>query len=86
MRRDHVFVKNGQHGDPPVGLQLKQFGWETIALSLILGPLAFIMLLPLLILIFPAAVLVGLAAFIAAAMQSDADDTEQHTLAWHAMH
>lgn len=85
LRRDHIFVKNGQHGDPPVGLQLKQFGWETIALSLILGPLAFIILLPMLIVIFPVAVLIGLAAMVVAAMQSDADDTEHHTLTWHAM-
>ena len=50
-----------------------------------LGPLAFIILLPLLILIFPAAVLIGLAAAVVAAMQTDAEDVEHHTLTWHAM-
>ncbi|MDB6003451.1 MAG: hypothetical protein JWR15_438 [Prosthecobacter sp.] len=86
LRRDHIFVKNGQHGDPPVGVQLKQFSWETIAVSLLLAPLAFIILLPMLIVIFPVAVLVGLGAVIASTVQSDADDAEHHTLAWHTMH
>lgn len=86
LRRDHIFVKNGQHGEPPVGLHLKQFGWETIALGLVLGPLAFIMLLPLLILIFPVVVLVGCGAVAASALQADAEDAEHHTLTWHAMH
>jgi hypothetical protein len=86
LRQDHIFVKNGQHGAPPVGLKLKQFSWETIALSLILGPLAFIILLPMLIVIFPVAVLIGLAAVVMSTMQTDAEDMEHHTLAWHTMH
>jgi hypothetical protein len=86
LRQEHVFVKSGQHGAPPVGLKLKQFGWETIALSLIVGPLAFIMLLPLLILIFPAVVIIGLAGVVVASMQTDAEDAEHHSLAWHTMH
>ncbi len=85
LRQEHVFVKSGLHGTPPIGLKLKQFSWETIALSLILGPLAFIMLLPLLILIFPVAVLVGICAVIAASVQTDADDVQHHTLTWHAI-
>lgn len=86
LRQDHMFVESGQNGTPPVGLKLKQFGWETIALSIILGPLVFIMLLPLLILIFPVAVLVGLCAVIAAGLQTDADDVEHHSLTWYATH
>jgi hypothetical protein len=86
LRQEHVFVKSGQSGAPPVGVNLKQFGWETIALGLIIGPLAFILLLPLLILIFPAAVLIGLAGVVVATIQTDAEDTEHHSLAWHAMH
>ncbi len=86
LRQEHVFVESGQHGTPPVGLHLKQFGWETIALSLILVPLAFIMLLPLLILIFPVVVLIGLCAVAASAMQADSEVVEHHSLAWYAMH
>ncbi|MFZ2280569.1 MAG: hypothetical protein WAW39_22415 [Prosthecobacter sp.] len=86
LRQEHIFVESGQQGSAPVGLHLKQFGWETIALSLILGPLAFIMLLPLLILIFPVVVLVGCGAVAASALQADAEDAEHHTLSWHAMH
>jgi len=86
LRQEHVFIKNGQQGAPPVALGLKKFSWETIALGLVLAPLAFIMLLPLLILIFPVAVIIGLAAIMVAAMQTDAEDVEHHTLAWHALH
>jgi len=86
LRQEHIFVESGQQGTPPVALHLKQFGWETIALSLVLAPLAFIMLLPLLILIFPVVVLVGCGAVAAAALQADAEDAEHHTLTWHAMH
>jgi len=86
LRQEHAFVKSGQQGAPPVGLHLRQFGWEIIALSILLGPLAFILLLPLLILIFPVAVLVGLVAVVAAAMQTDAEEVEHHTLTWHALH
>lgn len=85
LRQEHVFVQSGQHGTPPVGLNLKQFGWETIALSLILAPLAFIMLLPMLIVIFPVVVLIGLGAVAASAMQADAEVAEHHSLAWHAI-
>lgn len=86
LRQEHIFVQSGQHGSPPVGLHLKQFGWETIALSLVLLPLAFIMLLPLLILIFPVVVLIGLGAVAASAMKADAEVTEHHSLTWYAMH
>jgi len=86
LRQEHVFVKNGQQGTPPVGLRLQQFSWETAVAGIILVPLAFILLLPLLILIFPVAVLIGLAAVVAGAMQTDAEDAEHHTLAWHTMH
>ncbi len=86
LRQEHIFVESGQQGSPPVGLHLKQFGWETIALSIILGPLAFIMLLPLLILIFPVVVLVGCGAVAASALQADAEDLDHHSLTWHAMH
>jgi hypothetical protein len=85
LRQEHIFVESGQHGSPPVGLRLKQFGWETIALSLILGPLAFIMLLPMLIVIFPVVVLVGCGAVAASALQADAEAVDHHTLTWHAM-
>lgn len=86
LRQEHVFVKSGHHGAPPVGLNLRQFGWDTIALSTVLAPLAFIMLLPLLIIIFPVAVLIGLAGVVASSLQADADDLEHHSLTWHAIH
>lgn len=86
LRQEHVFVKSGQSVAPLVSVNLRQFGWETTALGLIIAPLAFIMLLPLLILIFPVTVLIGLAAVIVAALQADAEEVEHHTLAWHALY
>ena len=86
IRQEHVFVESGQHGSPPVGLKLKQFGWETIALSLILLPLAFIILLPMLIVIFPVAVLIGCGAFAVSALQADVEEVDHHSLGWHAIH
>jgi hypothetical protein len=85
LRQDHVFVEGGYHGAPPVGVKLGQFGWETLALTLLLAPVAFIMLLPMLILIFPVVVIIGLACIIIAAMETDEGEAEHHSLAWHAM-
>lgn len=86
LRQEHFYVKDGRRGVPPSGLNLKKFGWETITLALVLAPLAFLMLLPLLILIFPAAVLIGLVAVVMTTLQTDADNVEHHSLTWHAMY
>ncbi len=86
LRQEHLFVKGDQPGSPPIGLHLRSFGWESLLLSIVLLPLAFIMLLPLLIIIFPAAVLIGLLGIAAAAVQTDSDDVEHHSLTWHALH
>ncbi len=85
LRQEHIHVQAGGHGDPPVGLNLKNFGWGSIALSVILAPLAFLILLPLLILIFPVVACIGLAGAALATMQSD-DDLDHHSLAWYALH
>ncbi|HCN30802.1 MAG TPA: hypothetical protein DIT64_19190 [Verrucomicrobiales bacterium] len=86
IRQEHFHVKSGLRGQPPAGLELRKAGWETLALGLVLGPLVFLMLLPLLILMFPAALLFGLASVAGSALQAGADDAEQHALTWHAAH
>jgi hypothetical protein len=48
--------------------------------------LAFIMLLPMLIVIFPVAVLIGCGAVAVSALQADAEAVDHHSLTWHAMH
>jgi hypothetical protein len=80
LRRDALRLRH----TPPASL--RRVGWESLALGLLLGPLAFLMLLPLLLLLFPAALLIGLAGVAAAALQADAEETEHHSLAWHALH
>lgn len=85
LRQDHVFVEGGYDGAPPVGVKLGQFGWETLALTVLLAPVAFILLLPLLILLFPMVVIIGLACIIMASIQADEEEAEHHSLAWHAM-
>jgi len=87
LRQEHFHVGEGRQDTLPMPLQLRQASWKTLALGVVLAPLAFIMLLPLLILIFPALVMVGVAAVCAAAWQTNEEDTGtgHHTLAWHAV-
>lgn len=80
LRRDALHLGH----TPPSSL--RRVGWESLVLGLLLGPLAFLMLLPLLILLFPAALLIGLAGVAAATLQADAEEAEHHSLAWHALH
>lgn len=86
LRQEHFYVASDRAGQPPVGLHLRTAGWESLALGILLAPLAFLLLLPLLVLIFPVAVIIGVAAMMATTAQTDSDDTEHHTLAWHALH
>ena len=80
LRRDALHLGH----TPPASL--RRVGWESLALGLLLGPLAFLMLLPLLLLLFPAALLIGLAGVAAATLQADAEEAEHHSLVWHALH
>lgn len=85
LRREHFYVKNDRVGQPPIGLRLRMAGWETLALGVLLAPLAFLLLLPLLVLIFPLAVIIGVAAMITTSAQTSDDDAAHQTFAWHAM-
>ncbi len=73
IRQEHIYVQTGHHGTPPVGLNLRQLSWGTVALSAVLAPLAFIMLLPLLIVILPVVALIGLVSSAVSAWQTDLD-------------
>lgn len=88
LQQEHFHVHGGRQDSMPMPLQLRDAGWKTFALGIILAPLAFIMLLPLLILLFPLVVIFGIAAIGAAAWQTNEDDvgTGHHSLAWHAVH
>lgn len=85
LRREHFYVKNDRVGQPPIGLRLRMAGWETLALGVLLAPLAFLLLLPLLVLIFPLAVIIGVAAMITTSAQTSDDDAAHQIFAWHAM-
>lgn len=80
LRQEHFHVRGGRRGDPPAALKLRQAGWESLALGLVLGPLVFLMLLPLLILMFPVALFIGLAGLAAAALQTGVEDSRHHLL------
>ena len=86
LRQEHFFVASGEAAVPKSGMHLRTLGWETITLSILLGPLVFLMLLPLLLIIVPAAAFIGLAAMIAAAIQTGAEDADHQSIAWHALH
>lgn len=87
LQQEHFHVSAEHHDAPPTPLSLRHTGWKSLVLGIVLAPLAFIMLLPLLILIFPLLVVVGIAAILAAAWQANEEDTGtgHHSLAWHAV-
>ncbi len=86
LQQEHFFVTTGDAASPKSGLNLRTFGWETIVLCTILGPIVFLMLLPLLLIIMPVVAFVFLAAMAATAIQTGADDDDYHSIAWHALH
>ena len=87
LQQEHFHIHEGEMVEgavmPPAPLKLRQAGWKSMALGIFLAPLAFLILLPLLILIFPALVVVGIAAVCAAAWQTnEEEDVGRSTLAW----
>jgi hypothetical protein len=86
LRQEHFFIGTGDESGSRAGLNLRTFGWETMVLSAILAPLAFLMLLPLLLIILPAAACLGLVAVVFTGMQTDEEEAVHHSIAWHALH
>jgi hypothetical protein len=74
LMEEHFYVETGEAAAPKTGLHLRTLGWESMALGVVLAPLVFLMLLPLLLIILPVAAFVGLLALIASAVQTGMEE------------
>ncbi len=86
LRQEHIHVQSGQPGVPPIGIGLRKVGWESIALGILIGPLVFVMLLPLALILVPVIAIIGVTAIAVSSIQTDQDESEHHSLPWHTMH
>ncbi len=72
--KPHVFVAGDQQGAARVGLNLKPASIITLVLSILLGPLVFLMLLPLVLILLPVALIIGGIAVAITSMQTTAEE------------
>lgn len=71
MRARHVFIHTAEGTSETVELPLRKPGAATLVLSILLAPLVFLMLLPLLLILVPLALGVAFIALLVACLQSD---------------
>lgn len=67
----HVSIHTAEGSAETVELPLRKPGAATLVLSILLAPLVFLMLLPLLLILVPLALGVAFIAMLAASLQSD---------------
>ncbi len=66
-------------------VNLKPPSTFALIMSIILGPLIFVMLLPLILILLPVGMVVGVLAVLAACLQCEADQPGPHSPALHVM-
>lgn len=71
MLARHVSIHTAEGSAETVELPLKKPGVATLVLAILLAPLVFLMLLPLMLILVPLALGVALIAMLAASLQSD---------------
>lgn len=76
LMEEHFYVETGDVSAPRAGLHLRTLGWESLALGVVLAPLVFLMLLPLLLIILPVAAFIGLVALVATALQTGMEEAD----------
>lgn len=69
----------------PELINLKPPSTFALVMSIILGPLVFVMLLPLILILIPVAMVVGILAVLAACLQCEADQPGPHSMALHVL-
>lgn len=72
--KPHVSVAAEQQGNARVGVNLKPLSASTIVLSILLGPLVFLMLLPLVLILLPVALIIGSIAVAITSLQTTAEE------------
>lgn len=70
----------------PDGMNFKLITLGLTLLALLLAPLVFVMLLPLVLILIPAAILFGIIGLVSTSNQADEDEIQHHSLTWHLMH
>ena len=66
-------------------VNLKPPSTLALVVSAIFGPLVFVLLLPLILILVPALMVVGMLAVLAANLQAGAEDTTSHSMALHVL-
>jgi hypothetical protein len=83
--KPHISIPSGAGPSERVYVNLKPPSTFALVMSVVLGPLIFLMLLPLILILIPVAMVVGVLAILIASLQSEADETVHHSLAEHLM-
>lgn len=78
--KPHIAVTDDTGRRDLVDIDLKPPSAVAIAWWTVFGPLIFLMLLPLILILIPVVMVVGLAAILVAAMQTDADVSQRRPL------
>lgn len=82
----HLFVYDESRPDSPISVNLKPLTISILAMSVVLAPLIFVIILPLVLILVPAGVFFAMLGLVSSSFQADEDVTEHHSLAWHAIH
>lgn len=69
----HLHVAADSDGSGKAGVSLKEPSLATVAWWMVFGPLVFVMLLPLLLILVPVVMLLGIAAVIVSAFRAETD-------------
>lgn len=82
----HLFIRDPENQGHPVMVNIKPLSIVVAMLSLLLAPLVFAMVLPLILVLLPVAMVLGMIGLASTAAQTDADDSEHHSMVWHLVH
>lgn len=71
LMQPHVHMRSEEAGGAPVDVPLRRPSLLVITLGIVLGPLVFVMLLPLILILVPAVVVMGFVGVLIAALPTD---------------
>lgn len=83
--KPHVSFLSNEAPTEKVYVNLKPPSTFVLVMSILLGPLFFVIFLPLIIITLPVAVFLGLLGVMIASMQTEKEEPIHHSLAWHVM-
>ncbi len=83
--KPHLSILSGESPTEKMYVNLKPPSTFALVMSVILGPLVFVMLLPLVLILVPVAIFVGVVAALAANVQCEVEAPGPHPLHLHVM-